>query len=44
MAIALIPLAHLSIGVMGIIVFASEEQKKRYLPKAALRGGRGVHP
>ncbi len=35
MALALIPLAHLSIGVMGVLLFATEEQKRRYLPGAA---------
>jgi acyl-CoA dehydrogenase family protein 9 len=35
MALALIPLAHLSIGVMGVILFGTDEQKLRYLPKAA---------
>ena len=35
MALVLIPLAHLSIGLKGIVLFASEEQKQRYLPPAA---------
>lgn len=35
LALALIPLAHLSIGVKGILLFGSDEQKRRYLPKAA---------
>lgn len=34
-ALALIPLAHLSIGLKGILLFGSEEQKRRYLPRAA---------
>ncbi len=35
MALVLIPLAHLSIGLKGIVLFATEEQKERYLPQAA---------
>jgi acyl-CoA dehydrogenase family protein 9 len=35
MALTLIPVAHLSIGVMGVLLFGSEEQKRRYLPRAA---------
>jgi len=35
MSLALIPLAHLSIGVKGILLFGTEEQKKRWLPAAA---------
>ena len=35
MAIVLIPLAHLSIGMKGIVLFGNEAQKKKYLPKAA---------
>ena len=35
MALALIPLAHHSIGLKGIILYGSEAQKKRYLPRAA---------
>ncbi len=35
MALALIPTAHLSIGLKGIILYGSEEQKKRYLTRAA---------
>jgi acyl-CoA dehydrogenase family protein 9 len=35
LALALIPTAHLSIGVKGIILFGTEDQKKRYLPRAA---------
>lgn len=35
MALVLIPLAHLSIGLKGIVLFATEEQKRRYLPGAA---------
>ncbi len=35
MALALTPLAHLSIGVKGIVLFGNEEQKARYLPRAA---------
>jgi acyl-CoA dehydrogenase family protein 9 len=32
---ALIPLAHTSIGIKGILLFGSEDQKRRYLPRAA---------
>ena len=32
---ALIPLAHTSIGIKGILLFGTEEQKSRYLPRAA---------
>lgn len=35
MALAIIPLAHHSIGLKGIILFGSKEQKKKYLPLAA---------
>ncbi len=35
MALVLIPLAHLSIGMKGILLFGNEEQKQRYLPRAA---------
>jgi acyl-CoA dehydrogenase family protein 9 len=35
LALALIPTAHLSIGLKGILLFGSEEQKKKYLPSAA---------
>ena len=35
MALAIIPLAHHSIGLKGIILYGSEEQKKKYLPPAA---------
>lgn len=35
MALALIPTAHLSIGTKGIVLYGSEEQKEKYLPKAA---------
>ena len=35
MALALIPTAHLSIGVKGIILYGNEAQKEKYLPKAA---------
>lgn len=35
MAVVLIPLAHLSIGVKGILLFGNDEQKRTYLPKAA---------
>lgn len=34
-ALLLVPLAHLSIGVMGLLLFGNEEQKRRYLPRAA---------
>jgi acyl-CoA dehydrogenase family protein 9 len=35
MALALIPTAHLSIGTKGIVLYGSEAQKEKYLPKAA---------
>ena len=35
MALALTPTAHLSIGLKGIILFGTEEQKKKYLTQAA---------
>ena len=35
LSLAIIPLAHLSIGMKGILLFGSEEQKRRYLPRAA---------
>ncbi len=35
LSIALIPLAHTSIGIKGILLFGTEDQKKRYLPRAA---------
>jgi len=35
MALVLVPLAHLSIGIMGLLLFGDGEQKERYLPKAA---------
>ncbi len=35
LALALISLAHLSIGCKGIVLFGNEEQKKRYLVPAA---------
>jgi acyl-CoA dehydrogenase family protein 9 len=35
LALAIIPTAHLSIGVMGLLLYGSEEQKQRYLPRAA---------
>jgi alkylation response protein AidB-like acyl-CoA dehydrogenase len=35
MGLAIIPLAHHSIGLKGIILFGSEEQKRKYLPPAA---------
>lgn len=35
MALALIPTAHLSIGVKGIILHGNEVQKEKYLPQAA---------
>jgi acyl-CoA dehydrogenase family protein 9 len=35
MSLAIIPLAHLSIGLKGILLFGSEQQKRRYLPPAA---------
>lgn len=35
MALAIIPLAHHSIGLKGIVLYGTEEQKKKYLPPAA---------
>jgi len=35
LALAIIPTAHLSIGLKGILLFGSEALKKKYLPKAA---------
>ncbi len=35
MALAIIPLAHHSIGLKGILLFGSEEQKQKYLTPAA---------
>ncbi|MFP4364692.1 MAG: acyl-CoA dehydrogenase family protein [Spirochaetia bacterium] len=35
MALAIVPLAHLSIGMKGILLFGNREQKKKYLTKAA---------
>ncbi|MCF8130684.1 MAG: acyl-CoA dehydrogenase family protein, partial [Deltaproteobacteria bacterium] len=35
MALAIIPLAHHSIGLKGLILYGSEGQKKKYLPPAA---------
>jgi acyl-CoA dehydrogenase family member 9 len=35
LSLALIPLAHLSIGVKGVLLFGTEEQKRRWLPAAA---------
>ncbi|MCX7823213.1 MAG: acyl-CoA dehydrogenase family protein [Syntrophobacterales bacterium] len=35
LSISLVSLAHLSIGIKGILLFGSREQKERYLPKAA---------
>jgi acyl-CoA dehydrogenase family protein 9 len=35
LALALLSLAHLSIGMKGILLFGSEEQKRKYLPRAA---------
>jgi len=35
LGLAIIPTAHLSIGVKGILLFGNEEQKKLFLPKAA---------
>ncbi len=35
MALAIIPTAHLSIGLKGILLFGSETLKKKYLPLAA---------
>jgi acyl-CoA dehydrogenase family protein 9 len=35
MALAIIPTAHLSIGLKGIILFGNEAQKKKYLTKAS---------
>ena len=35
MALGILSLAHLSIGVKGIILFGNEQQKRKYLPRAA---------
>lgn len=35
MGLAIIPLAHHSIGLKGVLLFGSEEQKKKYLPSAS---------
>lgn len=35
MALGLLSLAHLSIGVKGIMLYGNEEQKRKYLPLAA---------
>ena len=35
LALAILSLAHLSIGIKGILLFGTEEQKSRYLPRAA---------
>jgi len=35
LALALLSLAHLSIGMKGIVLFGTEEQKRKYLPPAA---------
>ena len=35
MSLAIVPLAHLSIGMKGILLFGTEEQKRRYLTPAA---------
>ncbi len=34
-AVALTPLAHTSIGIKGLLLFGSEDQKRRFLPEAA---------
>ncbi len=36
MGLAIIPLAHHSIGLKGIVLFGSDEQKRKYLPPASL--------
>ncbi len=35
LSLAIIPLAHLSIGLKGILLYGTEDQKRRYLPCAA---------
>jgi acyl-CoA dehydrogenase family protein 9 len=35
LALALLSLAHLSIGMKGIVLFGTEEQRRKYLPPAA---------
>ncbi len=35
LALAIIPIAHLSIGIKGILLFGKEEQKRKYLTRAA---------
>ena len=35
MGLAIIPLAHLSIGVKGVLLYGTDDQKRKYLPPAA---------
>lgn len=35
LSVSLVSLAHLSIGIKAILLFGSEDQKERYLPRAA---------
>ncbi len=35
LSVSLVSLAHLSIGIKGLIIFGNKEQKEKYLPKAA---------
>jgi acyl-CoA dehydrogenase family member 9 len=35
LSVALVSLAHLSIGVKGLVLFGSDEQRAKYLPRAA---------
>ncbi|MEJ5300640.1 MAG: acyl-CoA dehydrogenase family protein [Thermodesulforhabdaceae bacterium] len=35
LSVSLVSLAHLSIGIKGILLFGSQDQKERYLPRAA---------
>ncbi len=35
LSVALVSLAHLSIGVKGVVLFGNDAQKSRYLPRAA---------
>ena len=37
MGLAIIPLAHHSIGLKGIVLFGTEEQKRKYLNAGRLR-------
>jgi acyl-CoA dehydrogenase family member 9 len=38
LSVALVSLAHLSIGVKGLVLFGNDEQRAKYLPRAASGG------